>query len=184
MTGFLGMIGTRAAGGSEIPRSADFRITPRRYAMAQLAGTGSDASADSVTTTDKSAWVDVFGGRGGADGNASTSSASQAQRIYGVAAGVDRDLSPRSAIGLALAGGESRVRLSDGAGSMDSNFIQGAVYGTARARLGYVRGAVAYGAHRVHANRSTTAIGVEQLLADFTAHNVAVRVEVGYQPEE
>ncbi|WP_336325167.1 autotransporter domain-containing protein, partial [Porphyromonas pogonae] len=52
-----------------------------------------------------SAWASGFGGSQTTDGNAATGSNGATSRIFGVAAGADYLLSPRTIAGFALAGG-------------------------------------------------------------------------------
>src|SRR5262249_17594371 len=70
----------------------------------------------------------------------------------------------------------------EGVGWAKVDFFQGALYGMSSGSGISTWGAIAYGSYRVQTDRATTALGPEQLRAEFTAHDIAARVETRFEP--
>jgi outer membrane autotransporter protein len=102
-------------------------------------------------------------------------------RTFGYAAGLDYRVTPDTVAGFALAGGNTRFGLSDGLGGGHSDMFQAALYSSTRFNAAYVSAALAYAWHRVSTDRFLTLAGTDHLTADFSANNVAGRIEGGYR---
>lgn len=91
-----------------------------------------------------SVWAAGFGGSQTTDGNAATGSNSATSRIFGVAAGADYLLSPRTVAGFGLAGVGTNFSVAN-AGTGRSDLFQAGAY--VRHTVGniYVSAALAYG---------------------------------------
>jgi uncharacterized protein with beta-barrel porin domain/membrane-associated phospholipid phosphatase len=126
------------------------------------------------------AWTAAFGGTSEINGNTALGSQNLNTQIYGGVIGLDYRAGG-STMGFALAGGQTFFELSNGFGTGNTDFGQGAVY--AKQEIGplYLAAAIATGANAVSTSRST-AIGAagDQLNAAFTAATLAERGEIGY----
>jgi autotransporter-associated beta strand protein len=124
-----------------------------------------------------SVWTSAFGGSQTTDGNAATGSNSAISSIFGVAAGADYLLSPRTIAGFALAGGGTNFSVS-GSGTGRSDLFQAG--GFVRHTIGsaYVSGAFAYGWQDVTTDRTVLA---DKLHAEFNANALSGRLEGGYR---
>jgi uncharacterized protein with beta-barrel porin domain len=127
-------------------------------------------------------WVSGFGGTSRLDGDAAVGSQNFSGNIAGGAGGVDYRVTPDTAVGFAISGGETHFSLDGGFGSGNTDFFQGGVYGKMRYWNAYVAGAVAFGTHHVTTDRTVT-IGpaADHMTATFNAQSVAGRVEGGYR---
>jgi uncharacterized protein with beta-barrel porin domain len=127
-------------------------------------------------------WGAVYGSRGKAAGDPlGAGTHDRSARSYGFATGLDYRVNDYAIVGFALAGGRTHFGLSDGLGGGSSNMFQAAVYGTTRVNAAYLSGALAYSWHEVSTDRTVTLFGTDRLVADYTAHNLAARVEGGYR---
>jgi uncharacterized protein with beta-barrel porin domain len=127
-------------------------------------------------------WGAVYGSRGNAAGDPSGAGThDRSARSYGFATGLDYLVNENTIVGFALAGGGTQFGLSDSLGGGSSNMFQAAVYGTTRVNAAYLSGALAYSWHEVSTDRYVTLAGTDHLVADYTAHNLAARIEGGYR---
>ncbi len=124
-----------------------------------------------------SVWASGFGGSQTTDGNATTGSNSVTSRIFGVAAGADYLLSPRTIAGFALAGGGTNFSVAN-SGSGRSDLFQAGGYIRHTAGAAYVSAALAYGWQDVTTDRPVMA---DKLHAEFNANALSGRVEGGYR---
>ena len=125
-----------------------------------------------------SVWASGFGGSQTTDGNAATGSNSATSRIFGVAAGADYLLSPRTIAGFALAGGGTNFSVAN-SGSGRSDLFQAGAFVRHTAGAAYVAGALAYGWQDVTTDRIVLA--ANKLHAEFNANAFSGRVEGGYR---
>jgi autotransporter-associated beta strand protein len=124
-----------------------------------------------------SVWASAFGGSQTTDGNAVTGSNSATSRIFGMAAGADYLLSPRTIAGFALSGGGTNFSVAN-AGTGRSDLFQAGAFVRHTAGAAYVSAALAYGWQDVTTDRMVIA---NKLHAEFDANALSGRVEGGYR---
>lgn len=124
-----------------------------------------------------SVWASGFGGSQTTDGNTATGSNSATNRIFGVAAGADYLLSPRTIAGFALAGGGTNFSVAN-SGSGRSDLFQAGGYVRHTVGAAYISGALAYGWQDVITDRVAMA---DRLHAEFNANALSGRIEGGYR---
>jgi autotransporter-associated beta strand protein len=124
-----------------------------------------------------SVWASPFAGSQTTDGNAVTGSNSATSRIFGMAAGADYLLSPRTIAGFALAGGGTNFSVAN-SGTGRSDLFQTGVFVRHNAGAAYVSAALAYGWQDVTTDRMVMA---DKLHAEFNANALSGRVEGGYR---
>ena len=124
-----------------------------------------------------SVWAAAFGGSQTTDGNAATGSNSATSRIFGVAAGADYLLSPRTIAGFGLAGGGTNFSVAN-AGTGRSDLFQAGAYVRHTAGNAYLSAALAYGWQDVTTDRMAIS---DKLHAEFDANALSGRVEGGYR---
>ena len=113
-----------------------------------------------------SVWASGFGGSQTTDGNSATGSNAATSRIFGMAAGADYLLSPRTIAGFALSGGGTNFSVAN-SGTGRSDLFQAGVHVRHTAGAAYVAGALAYGWQDVTTDRMTMAT---KLHAEFNAN--------------
>ena len=125
-----------------------------------------------------SAWTSSFGGSQTTDGSTATGSNSVTSRIFGVAAGADYLLSPRTIAGFAMAGGSTNFSVANSGGGHSDLFQIGAFV---RHTVGsaYISGALAYGWQDITTDRIV--LMANRLHAEFDANAFSGRVEGGYR---
>ena len=127
-----------------------------------------------------SVWAAGFGGSQTTDGNAAAGSNNITSSIFGVAAGADYLLSPRTIAGFALAGGGTSFSVAN-AGSGRSDLFQAGVFIRHTVGQAYVSAALAYGWQDITTDRTVSAAGSSQLRAQFDANAFSGRLEGGYR---
>jgi uncharacterized protein with beta-barrel porin domain len=127
-------------------------------------------------------WAAAYGGHTNANGDAlGVGSHDRSVSDAGFATGLDYRVSPYTVAGFALSGGATRYGLSEGLGSGRSDMFQAAIYSTTRVDAAYVSAAIAYGFHQFNTDRFVTVAGADHLAADFSANDIAGRLEGGYR---
>ena len=126
-------------------------------------------------------WVAAFGGYGKTDGDDWTGTHTREADEYGLAAGVDYQLTPNTTVGLAIGTSRGSFELSDDLGEGGSDMFQVAVTGRTQYEAAYLLGALAYGYNDVWTDRTVTIAGNDRFTADYTAHSYAAALEAGYQ---
>lgn len=126
-------------------------------------------------------WVAAFGGYGKTDGDDWTGTHTREADEYGLAAGVDYQLTPDTTVGLAIGTSRGSFDLSDDLGEGGSDMFQVALTGRTQYEAAYLLGAVAYGYNDVWTDRTVTIAGTDRFTADYTAHSYAAALEAGYQ---
>jgi len=124
-----------------------------------------------------SVWTSAFGGSQTTDGDAARGSNNAASRVFGIAAGADYLLSPRTIAGFALAGGGTSFSVAN-SGTGRSDLFQAGGYVRHSAGAAYVSAALAYGWQDVITDRQVMA---DRLHAEFNANALSGRVEGGYR---
>lgn len=133
-----------------------------------------------ATTGGWNIWLGAYGGYSLTDGDAGVGSHERRTTDYGIALGFDALLWDEGSAGLAISVGGTSFTLADGLGSGDSAAYQVAVHGRRDIDNSYIEGALAYGYHAVTTDRYVTVGGLDHYQAEFSAHDVAGRVEIGH----
>ena len=173
-------VGTRADNGVRGP-ALGFAADPA-LPEAALAFAPMPTKAPHVTFAQRwTAWAAAYGSHGKLPGEGVVIGSHDLDiRTGGVASGFDYRLSPDTVIGLAFAGGTESFGLSGGLGSGRADVLQAGVYGSTRLGDYYLSAAALAARFDVSTERTATLPGVsERLLADFTAHGFAGRLEGG-----
>jgi autotransporter-associated beta strand protein len=127
-----------------------------------------------------SVWAAGFGGSQTTDGNVALGSNNTTSRVFGLAAGADYILSPRTIAGFALAGGGTNFSVVNG-GTGRSDLFQAGAFVRHKVGAAYISGALAYGWQDITTDRTVTIAGVDRLRAQFNANAFSGRVEGGYR---
>jgi autotransporter-associated beta strand protein len=125
-----------------------------------------------------SVWAAGFGGSQTTEGNAAVGSNTATSRVFGVAAGADYLLSPRTIAGFALAGGGTSFSVANG-GSGRSDLFQAGAFIKHTAGAAYIIAAAAYGWQDITTDRTVTIAGIDRLHANFKANAFSGRIEGG-----
>jgi uncharacterized protein with beta-barrel porin domain len=129
-----------------------------------------------------SIWASGYGGENKTTGDpVLVGSHDRSARTYGYAAGLDYRATPYTVVGFALGGGGTNFSVADGFGGGHSEMFQSAVYSITRVDAAYVSTALAYAWHHVSTSRDLTMAATDTLSAEFSANNVAGRIEGGYR---
>ena len=127
-----------------------------------------------------SVWTSGFGGSQNTDGNATLGSNTATSRVFGMTAGADYLLSPRTIAGFALAGGGTSFSVANG-GTGRSDLFQAGAFIKHAVGAAYVSGTIAYGWQDITTDRTVTVAGIDRLHAEFNANALSGRVESGYR---
>ncbi|MGV7219679.1 autotransporter outer membrane beta-barrel domain-containing protein [Bradyrhizobium sp. UFLA05-112] len=127
-----------------------------------------------------SVWAAGYGGSQTTNGNAALGSNNTTSSLYGTAVGVDYRFSPSTLAGVALVGGATNFGVN-GLGWGHSDLFQAGAFLRHTAGPAYVSAALAYGWQDVTTNRTVTAVGFDQLRAQFNANAFSGRIEGGYR---
>jgi uncharacterized protein with beta-barrel porin domain len=127
-----------------------------------------------------SVWAAGFGGSQTTNGNGALGSNDTTSRMFGMAAGADYLLSPRTIAGFALAGGATSFSVANG-GSGRSDLFQAGAFIKHKAGAAYASAALAYGWQDITTDRTVTIAGVDRLRAQFNANAFSGRIEGGYR---
>lgn len=126
-------------------------------------------------------WSAAYGGYTVTSGDDTKGTHDRTLVDYGLAFGFERNLTTDTMFGLALSGGGTNFNLENSLGSGKSAMLQAAMYGRSDSDQAYFSGALAYGVHAMHTERTVTFAGIDRFVADFYTHNIAADVEVGYK---
>jgi uncharacterized protein with beta-barrel porin domain len=125
------------------------------------------------------AWLSGYGGESHVDGDDSVGSGDRAITDYGLALGVERQVTNDTMVGFAVSTGGADFSVGDDLGSGRTAMLQAAVYARKAFEKAYVAGALAVGYNRVSTDRFVDFAAAEYN-ADFDAMNYAGEIEVGY----
>lgn len=126
-------------------------------------------------------WGGVYGGTASLPGDDALGSHDTDTDILGIATGWDYEFADDATLGFAIAGGGTRWDLDESLGSGDSTFLQLGAHGEKRFGSSYLWLAGAYAWHWMDTERTVTISDPETLDADFTAGNLAGRIEGGHR---
>ena len=136
------------------------------------------ASFDGVATT--RFWAAAYGSQNDTDGDRSDGSHDRSAQTFGLATGIDSRVTSDTSVGFAVGVGGTNFDLSDNLGDGQSDMLQGVAYMRTNFDEAYIAAALAYAWHDVSTDRNVTVNGLDHLTAEFSAHNFAGQIEVGY----
>jgi uncharacterized protein with beta-barrel porin domain len=140
-----------------------------------LAGAPSDSRRWSI-------WAAAYGGTGTNNGDpAVIGSTRLSTRSGGFATGLDYRVAPDTAVGFALAGGDTSWSLAAGLGGGHADAFQAGLYGVQRNGPAYLSAAVAFASYWANTSRTVTIAGNDTLSASYNAQNLGGRLEAGYR---
>ncbi|MDB5577949.1 MAG: Outer rane autotransporter barrel [Bradyrhizobium sp.] len=182
MNPFLSLLTNPFNNGRSVVPEMPLPARPTLYVKAPYyKGGASSASASGVDARRWSIWAAAFGGTTNTGGDTAAGSHERSVRIAGYATGLDYRLTPNTVVGFAVAGGSTNFNVAGGYGSGHSDMFQAAVYSTTRINAVYLSTALAYAWHRVSTSRYLTVAGTDNLTAEYSAHDIAGRIEGGYR---
>ncbi|MEF2554490.1 ice-binding family protein [Aurantimonas sp. A2-1-M11] len=126
-------------------------------------------------------WISAYGDATRTDGDSYWGSHDREINTVGVAVGVDYALTPDTIAGFAVGLGRSTFGLDGASGSGESDMAHVAIYGRTNFDAAYVAASIAVGYSDVSTERDLTIGTTERFDADFSAWNLAGRVETGYR---
>ncbi|WP_276156869.1 autotransporter outer membrane beta-barrel domain-containing protein [Rhodopseudomonas sp. BAL398] len=189
MTQFMGVLSdpfTAGRGGTAPGASA---FADANAALAYAGGrtrTGRDALAMFTKAPPRAyqprwnVWAAGFGGSRSTDGNAALGSNRTTGSIAGGAVGADYWFSPETVAGFALAGGGTSFSVAGG-GNGRSDLFQAGAFIRHNFASSYITATAAYGWQDISTDRMITAVGTEQLRANFNANAYSGRIEAGHR---
>jgi outer membrane autotransporter protein len=129
-----------------------------------------------------SIWGAAYGSAGANDGDPDvTGSVKVTTRSGGFATGLDYLVAPDTAVGFALAGGDSSWSLAAGLGGGHADVLQAGLYAVHRDGPAYLSAAIAYASYWASTSRTVTFAGNDTLDAAYNAQNFGGRLEAGYR---
>lgn len=126
-------------------------------------------------------WGGVYGATASLPGDDALGSHDTDTDFLGIATGWDYEFADDATLGFAIAGGGTRWDLAEGLGNGDGTFLQVGAHGEKRFGASYLSLAAAYAWHWMDTERTLTIADPETLEADFTAGNLAGRIEGGHR---
>ena len=126
-------------------------------------------------------WISAYGQATRTDGDSGWGSHDREIDTAGVAVGMDYAVTPDTIVGFAVGLGRSTFDLDGASGSGDADMAHAAIYGRTNFDAAYVAASVAVGYSDVSTERDLTIGVTERFEADYSAWNVAGRVETGYR---
>ncbi len=128
-----------------------------------------------------SQWATQYGGTQSTAGSPIVGSNDTRSNIFGVAAGADYRLLPDTLVGFGIGGAFTDFTVANGLGSGSDDSFQAGAYVRHSFGPAYVAAALAYGIHDLQTDRTVTIAGLDELHAQFNAHTISGRAEVGYR---
>ena len=165
-----------------VPSGARATVKALGYAAPARPGASPFDKAISAPQVDARLWT-VWAAAYGADSTTDADAfGGHARSIssYGIAAGLDYRITPDAKIGVAISGGSNTFSLGENFGSGTSDVLQAAIYGRMNFNAAYVSAALAYGWNDVTTERFLD-FAPGSLSSEFSAYNLAGRVEAGYR---
>ncbi|MEC5383531.1 ice-binding family protein [Aurantimonas sp. C2-6-R+9] len=126
-------------------------------------------------------WISAYGEETRTDGDSYWGTHDREIDTVGVAVGIDYALTPDTIAGFAVGLGRSTFGLDGASGSGESDMAHVAIYGRTNFDAAYVAASIAAGYSDVSTERNLTIGTTERFEADFSAWNLAGRVETGYR---
>lgn len=127
-----------------------------------------------------SIWAGAYGAMTFTAGDPDTGTHDRTSRDYGMAIGVDVNVTPDAVVGFAVGYGAAGFTLDDGFGGGTSRVFQIAGHTQIDFEHAYLTAGVAYALHSVRTERTLDLVGTDVLVAEFTAHGVGGQIEGGY----
>jgi outer membrane autotransporter protein len=142
---------------------------------------GAPVAAPPPQTKPWNGWIAGYGQETRTDGDSYWGSHDREIDTVGVAVGIDYALTPDTIAGFAVGLGRSTFGLDGASGSGESDMVHAAIYGRTNFDAAYVAASIAVGYSDVSTERNLTIGTTERFDADFSAWNLAGRVETGYR---
>jgi outer membrane autotransporter protein len=189
MDSFLDLLGSGPGGGMSVVTGHDQPVSGGTVSVMGYAPSvpqaGGDAFADFDAVPmsrpgDWTVWAAGFGGRSQVDGDIDAGTHDRATNDFGVAFGVERQVTEDLMFGLAVSGGGTNFDLADSLGSGDTAMLQAAAYARSDFDQAYLAASVAVGVHRVSLDRFLSFAGDDHFTADYNATGFAGEIEAGY----
>ncbi len=124
-------------------------------------------------------WAAGYYGQSDTDGDPAAGTHDRSASVFGMAAGVDYYLRPDLRIGVAIGGGGTSFGLAEGFGGGESDMVQVALSTQKTFGSAYLAAVIAYAFHDVTTDRFVDLGGLHHYTAEFSAHNLGARIEVG-----
>ncbi len=125
-------------------------------------------------------WAAGFGGSQTISGDAVLGSNKTTSNVFGSAVGADYHVSPNTIAGVALAGGGTNFRVTNG-GSGESDLFQAGAHLRHTQGAAFIAAALAYGWQDVTTKRTVTVEGIDNLRGHFHANAFSGRLEGGFR---
>lgn len=190
MDSFLDLLGSSPTGGMSVVTGHDQPVSGGTISVMGYAPSppqaGGEAFADfnapapMTRPGDWTVWATGFGGRSQVNGDADAGTHDRATNHFGVAFGVERQVTEDLMFGLAVSGGGTNFDLADSLGSGETAMLQAAAYARSDFDQAYLAAAVAVGVHRVSLDRFLTFAGPDHFTGDYNATGFAGEIEAGY----
>lgn len=190
MDSFLDLLGGTPGGGMSVVTGHDQPVSGGTVSVMGYAPSMPQAGGEAFAAFDEPApmsrsgdwkvWAAGFGGRSEIDGDADAGTHDRATNDFGVAFGVERQVTEDLMFGLAVSGGGTNFSLADSLGSGDTAMLQAAAYARSDFDQAYLAAAVAVGIHRVSLDRFLTFAGDDHFTGDYNASGFAGEIEAGY----
>ena len=190
MDSFLDLLGSSPGGGMSMVTGHDQPVSggtvsvmgyaPSPPQVGGEAFAGFDEPAPMTRAGDWTIWASGFGGRSQVDGDTDAGTNDRSTNDFGVAFGVERQVTEDLMFGLAVSGGGTNFDLADSLGSGETAMLQAAAYARSDFDQAYLAAAVAVGVHRVSLDRFLTFAGDDHFTGDYNATGFAGEIEAGY----
>ena len=190
MDSFLDLLGSSPEGGMSVVTGHDQPVSGGTVSVMGYAPLAPQAGGDAFAEFDApvpmsrpgdwTVWAAGFGGRSQVDGDVDAGTHDRSTTDFGVAFGVERQVTEDLMFGLAVSGGGTNFDLADSLGSGDSAMLQAAAYARSDFDQAYLAASVAVGVHRVSLDRFLTFAGDDHFTGDYNATGFAGEIEAGY----
>ncbi len=164
-----------AGGGAALSYIEDTRIKTKAF---------KDVAPKVEPIADGRVWAQMMGGIGAIKANEGSGAPAERASTYGIAAGIDTALNPNLRIGVALAGGQSTLKVAGLSTKSDATWGQGALYAVATDGALYAKTSLTMGYISNATERTITAFTTpEKATGEFASLLYAARVEIGQRFE-
>lgn len=126
-------------------------------------------------------WATAYGSRNVTDGDASLGLQERTSENRGLAAGVDFAPTAYTDLGVAVSWNTADFALGNGFGTGSSDTAFMALRARTSTERAYVEGALAYGHSDIATERTLAIAGMDHLVGETRADNVAAHIEAGYK---
>ena len=191
MDSFLDLLGDSPGGGMTVVTGHDQPVSGGTVSVMGYAPSAPQAGGEAFASFDApvpmtrpgdwTIWASGFGGRSQVDGDLDAGTHDRTTNDFGVAFGVERQVTENLMFGLAVSGGGTNFELSDSLGSGETAMLQAAAYARSDFDQAYLAAAVAVGIHRVSLDRFLSFAGDDHFSGDYNATGFAGEIEAGYR---